>query len=704
VRYIELNNQITQREDGGTGFFKLEKDKEAVQEYLKEVEDRLVKFDTFEEKITYMVEADFYYKGLFVQYKMSEIKEIFKIAEDYAFEFQSFMAVSKFYQSYAVKSNDKKNYLERYHERVSIVALYLSAGNMKKARRYVRQFVNQNYQPATPTFQNAGKSRRGEMVSCFLLEMDDTLNSINFIESTSKQLSKIGGGVADNLSKVRGRGEPIKGIAGAAKGILPVMKLLEDSFAYADQMGQRKGSGAAYLNIFHWDIEEFIDCKRINADEKSRIQTLSTGLIISNVFFKLAQEGKDFYVFGPHSVRQEYGIHMDDMDMDLMYDKLLNNKNITKRKISTATEFLDRIAVTQIESGYPYLMFKSNANKYHPLKQIGDIKMSNLCTEIFQLQETSIIADYGGVDDIKRDINCNLGSLNAVNVLESSDMEEAVDVAMNVLSDVSDMSNIANAPSIRKANEELHSVGLGVMNLHGLFAKYGIPYESKEALDFVDAFFSALNFYSIKSSMNIAIDRGETFKDFDKSEYANGNYFKQYLANDYSAKTQKVQDLLTRFGFHVPSPYEWEELELAVKKNGLYNAYRLAVAPTQSIGYVQNATPSVMPVVDQIETREYADSKAFYPMPFLSPKTMFLYKSAYNMDQFKIIDVIARMQKHIDQGISCILYVQNDIPTNELAKMYTYAAKKGLKSLYYTRVKNAKGQEVDQEGCVACAV
>lgn len=479
---------------------------------------------------------------------------------------------------------------------------------------------------------------------------------------------------------------------------MPVMKLLEDSFSYANQLGQRKGAGAVYLNIFHWDIIEFLDSKKINADEKTRIQSLSIGLIVPSKFFELAEKNEPLYVFAPYTVFKEYGKHLDDMDIDAMYEELVANPKIKKKKLDlSARDMLIKVSMIQLESGYPYIMFKSNANEQHPLKDIGSIKMSNLCSEIFQLQETSEINDYGVGDIIRRDINCNLGSLNIVNVMENKALREAVHAGMEALTAVSDMTVIQNAPTVKKANDELHSVGLGAMNLHGFLAKNKIAYESEEAKDFARTFFMMLNYYSIEKSMEIAKERGETFKDFEKSEYAKGTYFEKYEATDFRPSLDKVKKLFE--GMHVPTQEDWSKLKEQVQIYGLYNAYRLAIAPTQSISYVQNATSSVMPIVSQIESRTYANATTYYPMPFLSKETFWYYKSSYDIDQFKLIDLIAEIQQHVDQGISTILYVNSDISTRELARYYIYAHKKGLKSLYYTRTRKLSVEE-----CVACVV
>ncbi|MCC3373940.1 class 1b ribonucleoside-diphosphate reductase subunit alpha [Cohnella sp. REN36] len=694
MRHIELNNLLMQR--GADGFFQLDKDREAVDAFMDEVARKSLSFTDHRAKVRYMIEND-YYENVYERYTEAEVDEIYEVTHSYHFAFPSYMAASKFYTDYAVKSNDRSVYLEHYPDRVAIVALYLGRGNVNTAYVLARSMMEQRLQPATPTFLNAGKSRRGEMVSCFLLEMDDALNSINHVLGTCMQLSKIGGGVAVNLSKLRGRGESIKGVEGAAKGIMPVLKLMEDAFSYADQMGQRKGSGAGYYNIFGWDVMEFLDSKKINADEKTRLKTLSIGLIVPSKFYQLAEENKPLHVFAPYTVFKAYGRHMDDMDLDDMYDTLLADDRVKKKVVMSARDMLVKIATIQLESGYPYIMNRSNANKGHALKDIGNIKMSNLCTEIFQLQETSEIGDYGHADIIRRDISCNLASLNIANVMELKKIKESVHEGIAALTAVSDMTTVANAPGVAKANRELHSVGLGAMNLHGYLAKNKIAYESDEAKDFARTFFMTMNFHSIEKSMEIAKETGLTFDGFERSEYAKGTYFERYTATDYRPVTDKVKALFE--GISIPTTADWAALADKVKTHGLYHAYRLAIAPTQSISYVQNATSSVMPIVEQIETRTYANSTTYYPMPFLRQDNFFYYKSAYQMDQFKVLDLIAEIQAHVDQGISTVLHVNSDVTTRQLARYYIYASRKGLKSLYYTRTNRLSVEE-----CISCSV
>jgi ribonucleoside-diphosphate reductase, alpha subunit len=692
--WILLNNQVMSKDAEGN--YNLDKDKEAVRSYFVEhVNKYTVFFHDLREKLDYLIENQ-YYIDFYKKYKFSDIEEVFDLVYAKKFRFPSFMSAFKFYQNYALRDNTGEFFLERYEDRIAAVALFLADGDKKKALEYAKLMINQEYQPATPTFLNAGKVRAGQMVSCFLDEVGDNLTGIGYAIDEGMKLSSIGGGVAYNFSKLRARGEAIKGIDGRASGVMPVLKIMEDVFSYANQLGQRPGAGVAYLNIFHWDIEEFLDSKKVNVDEKIRIKSLSIGVIAPGKFMELVAEDKDMYVFAPLTVRQAFGVDLDEMDMDEMYDQLVEHPQVKKRKLD-ARQLLVRIAQVQKESGYPYLFFKDNANKDHALRQLGSVKFSNLCTEIMQLSEVSDIGQYYEKDQIRRGISCNLGSLNIVNVMENKRIKQAVKGAIDALTQVSDITDIDIVPSIKKANEELHSVGLGAMNLHGYLVKNQIAYESREALDFCNVFFMMMNFYSLERSMEIAKDRKTTFKDFEQSDYATGEYFTKYLEKDFVPQTDKVKVLFD--GIKIPTVDDWKALSDKVKKYGLYNAYRLAIAPTQSVSYIQSATSSIMPIVDPIEVREYGDSTTFYPMPFLTNDNIFYYKSAYDMDQKNVIKLVSVVQRHIDQGISTILHTNSNETTRDIAKYYIYAHKMGLKSLYYTRTRKST-----IETCLSCSV
>lgn len=699
MNWIELNNQVIIKNEQGK--YQLEKDKEALSSYIEEfIQPKLRKFNNLEERLKYLIDEGYYSKEVINQYSKDVIKNIYDMIDKHKFEFQSYMSANKFYQNYALKSNDGKEILETYNDKVLIVALTLGNGDKDLALNLADKIVKQEFQPATPTFLNAGRKRAGEMVSCFLLSVEDSTEGISYAISSSNHLSKIGGGVALNLSKLRASGESIKDIEGAAGGVVGVAKMLEQSFSYFNQMGARQGSGAVYLTVFHPDFELLMDTKKINADEKIRLATLSLGAIIPDKFMELAEKNEVAYAFYPHTVYKKYGVSLDEIEMDKWYDKLVNDSDIRKKEINPR-QMLTKIAQMQQESGYPYVVYIDTANREHTLKDVGIIKMSNLCCEIFQYQTPSEIEGYGGKNEWGQDISCNLGSLNIANVMDNKTIESTVETAIRALSFVADSTDIKPVPTVSNSNSKSHSIGLGAMNLHGYLVRENILYTSDDAIDFSNVFFAMVRYYSIKASMKIAIERNQTFEGFDKSEYVKGRNSKvlsKYYEQSYLPKSEKVRALFE--GIYIPTKEDWTKLLDEVKEKGIYNAYLMAVAPTQSISYVQNATSSIMPITEPVEVRTYGDSTTIYPMPFLTNDNMLYYQSAYRMDMRKVIDLVATVQNHVDQGISTTLFVTDEKTTRDIARHYIYAYKKGLKSLYYTRTKMTR----DTHECLVCSV
>ncbi|MGL5755800.1 MAG: class 1b ribonucleoside-diphosphate reductase subunit alpha [Paraclostridium sp.] len=699
MKYIKLNNQVIIKDNQGK--YQLEKDKEALKSYIEEyINPRIKEFNNIEERLNYLIENKYYSKEVIDKYSMDFINKTYKSIEKENFNFKSYMSANKFYQNYALKTNDSEEILENYNDKVLIVSLTLANGDEKIATNLAEKLIKQEFQPATPTFLNAGRERAGEMVSCFLLSVEDSTEGISYAVSSSNHLSKIGGGVALNLSKLRASGEPIKDIEGAAGGIVGVAKMLEQSFTYFNQMGARQGAGAVYLSVFHPDFELLMDTKKINADEKIRLASLSLGAIIPDKFMELAEKNKKAYAFYPHSIYKKYKVHLDDIKMDEWYDKLASDKDILKKEINPR-QMLTKIAQMQQESGYPYVVFIDTVNKEHSLKDVGTIKMSNLCCEIFQYQTPSDIKGYGGENIWGQDISCNLGSLNIANVMDNKDIEGTVNTAIRALSFVSEKTDIKEVPTIKNGNKSSHAIGLGAMNLHGYLVRENILYTSEEAIDFSNVFFAMIRYYAIKASMEIAIEKNTRFEGFEKSEYAKGknsSVLSKYYIKSYLPKTEKVSKLFE--DIFIPTTKDWAELLDKVKENGIYNAYLTAIAPTQSISYVQNATSSIMPIMEPVEVRTYGDSTTIYPMPFLTNENMIYYQSAYRMDMKNVIDIVATVQEHVDQGISTTLFVTDDKTTRDIARYYIYAYKKGLKSLYYTRTKMTR----DNNECLMCSV
>ena len=692
VTYFRLNNEINRPVNGQ---IMLHKDKEALDAFFKEnVVPNTMVFDSITDKINYLIEHNYIETAFLKKYRPEFLEELHQFIKDQNFQFKSFMAAYKFYNQYALKTNDGEYYLESMEDRVFFNALYFADGNEAIAIDIANEIIHQRYQPATPSFLNAGRARRGELVSCFLIQVTDDMNSIGRSINSALQLSRIGGGVGISLSNLREAGAPIKGYEGAASGVVPVMKLFEDSFSYSNQLGQRQGAGVVYLNVFHPDIIAFLSTKKENADEKVRVKTLSLGVVVPDKFYELARKNEEMYLFSPYSVELEYGVPFNYIDITEKYDELVANPNIRKTKIK-ARDLETEISKLQQESGYPYVVNIDTANRANPVD--GKIIMSNLCSEILQVQEPSLINDAQEFLQMGTDVSCNLGSTNVVNMMTSPDFGRSIRAMVRALTFVTDSSHIVAVPTIDHGNSQAHTFGLGAMGLHSYLAQQLIEYGSPESVEFTSIYFMLMNYWTLVESNNIARERGITFHNFEKSDYANGKYFEFYTSQEFEPKFEKVRQLFD--GIDIPTSNDWKELQNKVEQYGLYHAYRLAIAPTQSISYVQNATSSVMPIVDQIERRTYGNAETFYPMPFLSPETMWYYKSAFNTDQMKLIDLVATIQTHVDQGISTILYVNSEISTRELSRLYVYAHHKGLKSLYYTRNKLLSVEE-----CTSCAI
>jgi len=697
--YHELNALLNLYDAEGS--IQFEADRQAARQYfLQHVNKNTVFFHDLEEKLKYLVDHQYYEAEVLDKYSFEFVKKLSKQAYGYKFRFQTFLGAFKFYTSYTLKTFDGQRYLERFEDRVVMVSLYLADGDEALAERLVTEIISGRFQPATPTFLNAGKKQRGELVSCFLVRFEDNMESIGRNINSALQLSKRGGGVAFALSNLRESGAPIKMIENQSSGVIPVMKLLEDSFSYANQLGARQGAGAVYLHAHHPDILNFLDTKRENADEKIRIKTLSLGVVIPDITFELARNNQDMYLFSPYDVERIYGMPFADVNVSEKYHEMVDDSRITKRKIN-AREFFQTVAEVQFESGYPYIMFEDTVNRANPID--GKIIMSNLCSEILQVSEPSTYHEDLTYDQVGKDISCNLGSMNIALAMESEDFGATIETAIRGLTAVSDMSNIDSVPSIRRGNQMSHAVGLGQMNLHGYLAKEHIFYGSEEGVDFTDMYFYAVTYHAIRASNLIAKERGESFVGFEKSDYANGTYFDKYTDRAWEPATERVRELFAQAGITLPTVEDWRELREKVMADGMYNQNLQAVPPTGSISYINNSTSSIHPIASRIEIRKEGKlGRVYYPAPFMDNENLEYFQDAYEIGYEKIIDTYAAATQHVDQGLSLTLFFKDTATTRDINRAQIYAWRKGIKTMYYSRIRQLALEGTEVEGCVSC--
>ncbi|WP_284988319.1 class 1b ribonucleoside-diphosphate reductase subunit alpha [Arthrobacter sp. efr-133-TYG-120] len=695
--YHELNAMLNLY--GPNGEIQFEADREAAHQYfLQHVNNNTVFFHDLEEKLDYLVKNQYYERETLDQYTMNFIRDLFNRAYKKKFRFETFLGAFKFYTSYTLKTFDGKRFLERYEDRVCMVALHLARGNEELASRLVDEIIDGRFQPATPTFLNAGKAQRGELVSCFLLRIEDNMESIARGINSALQLSKRGGGVALSLTNIREHGAPIKQIENQSSGVIPVMKLLEDSFSYANQLGARQGAGAVYLHAHHPDIYRFLDTKRENADEKIRIKTLSLGVVVPDITFELAKKNEDMYLFSPYDVERVYGVPFSDISVTEKYYEMVDDSRIKKTKIS-AREFFQTLAEIQFESGYPYIMFEDTVNRANPIA--GKITMSNLCSEILQVSTPSIYAEDLSYETVGKDISCNLGSMNIAKTMDSPDFGLSIETSIRALSAVSDMSYINSVPSIAQGNAQSHAIGLGQMNLHGYLAREHVHYGSEEGLDFTNIYFYTVLFHALRASNKLAIETGQPFGGFENSTYASGMFFDKYTEQEWAPETGRVRELFA--GIHIPTQDDWRELKASVMEHGIYNQNLQAVPPTGSISYINNSTSSIHPVASKIEIRKEGKiGRVYYPAPYLTNDNLEYYQDAYEIGYEKIIDTYAAATQHVDQGLSLTLFFKDTATTRDINKAQIYAWRKGIKTLYYIRLRQLALEGTEVEGCVSC--
>ncbi|MGW4365302.1 class 1b ribonucleoside-diphosphate reductase subunit alpha [Nocardia takedensis] len=686
---------------GPNGEIQFDKDRAAARQYfLQHVNQNTVFFHNLDEKLDYLVDENYYEAEVLDKYDRPFIKKLFQQAYAKKFRFPTFLGAFKYYTSYTLKTFDGKRYLERFEDRVVMVALTLADGDELLATRLVEEIIDGRFQPATPTFLNSGKKQRGEPVSCFLLRIEDNMESIGRSINSALQLSKRGGGVALLLSNIREHGAPIKKIENQSSGVIPIMKLLEDSFSYANQLGARQGAGAVYLHAHHPDIYRFLDTKRENADEKIRIKTLSLGVVIPDITFELAKKNEDMYLFSPYDVERIYGKPFADIDVTEKYYEMVDDKRIRKSKIK-AREFFQTIAELQFESGYPYIMFEDTVNRANPVA--GKITHSNLCSEILQVSTASVFNEDLSYARVGKDISCNLGSLNIAKAMDSPDFARTIETSIRALTAVSDQTHIYSVPSIEQGNNESHAIGLGQMNLHGYLARERVHYGSEEGIDFTDIYFYTVVYHAIRASNLIAIERGAYFGGFPESKYASGEYFDKYTEQVWEPKTERVRQLFADAGVHIPTQDDWRALKASVMEHGIYNQNLQAVPPTGSISYINHSTSSIHPVASKIEIRKEGKiGRVYYPAPYMDNDNLEYYEDAYEIGYEKIIDTYAAATQHVDQGLSLTLFFKDTATTRDLNKAQIYAWRKGIKTLYYIRLRQMALEGTEVEGCVSC--
>lgn len=671
------------------------------------------KYGDFYKLIQVLTDKGIYSSDLMNSYSKQEINELeteIDSDRDHLFNYIGLFLLS---DRYLARDHDRNVY-ELPQERFMIISMHLMKNENSNHRL---QLVKEAYWAlshlymtvATPTLANAGNSF-GQLSSCFIDTVEDSLDGIYLNNWDTARLSKDGGGVGIYYGKVRALGSDIKKFKGNSSGVVPWIRLINDTAVSVDQLGQRQGAIAVYLDIFHKDIMNgFLDLKTNNGDERRKAHDIFTGVCIPDLFMERLQEVDEngrsiglWHTFCPHEVKQIMGWKdengnplgledfYDEKDRKYFTEKYYEavNHPLLPRKTYRAMDIMARIMISQLETGTPYMFYRDEVNRQNPNKHVVNeghtsIYCSNLCTEIAQnMSATTIINEYedkdGNLIIVRKPgdfVVCNLSSINLAKAVPEQVLERLIRIQVRMLDNVIDLNTI-KVGQAQKTNQKYRAVGLGTFGWHHLLALKGIHWESEEAVQFADKLYEDIAYYAIKSSMELAEEKG-AYSQFSGSEWETGRYF-------------------TRKGY---SSERWVNLQQNVAQNGIRNGWLMAIAPNSSTAKIGGSTDGI----DPIYSVEYAEEKKNFKFKVTAPDLDHITYNYYRrvrheLDQVWSIKQNAARQRHVDQGISFNLYVRHDIKAKDLLHLHLEAWKNGLKTTYYVR----STSQAEIEECEAC--
>ncbi len=654
--------------------------------------DREKRYGDFYELIQTLVSKGLYNKMLLENYSKSEIEEIGTFIVPERDQLFTYIGLRTLADRYLTRDFTKEIF-ELPQERFLIIAMTLMANEKNENRLALIEqaywaMSNLYMTVATPTLSNAGKPV-GQLSSCFIDTIDDSLQGIFDSNTDIANLSKSGGGIGAYFGKIRSRGSDIKGFKGVSSGVIPWMKQLNNTAVSVDQLGQRKGAIAVYLDVWHKDIFSFLDAKLNNGDERLRTHDLFTGVCIPDIFMEQVEARGDWYLFDPHEVRQVMGYSIEDFydeqkgngSFRQKYWECVENEQLSKEKVP-AIEIMKRIMISQLESGTPYMFYRDEVNRHNANSHQGMIYCSNLCTEITQNQSPTTVEEQftedGKIITVKTPgdfVVCNLSSINLAKAVTEDVLEKLISIQVRMLDNVIDLNTIPVLQA-KLTNQKYRAIGLGTFGWHHLLALKQLKWENDEAVQYADELYEKISYLTIKASLELAKEKG-SYPVFNGSDWETGAYFdkKGYRSDN--------------------SSLDWDSLKSEISKHGIRNGYLMAVAPNASTSILAGSTASIDPIFQKVYSEEKKDYKIPVTVPDLNPTTTWFYKSAYLIDQRWSIKQNAARQRHIDQSISFNFYVQNTIKAKDLLELHLTAWREGLKTTYYVRSTSSTIEECD---------
>jgi len=648
-------------------------------------------YGSFYELINRLIEIGIYDRLIVESYSREEIEYLEKVIDPERDKLFTYIGLLTMAERYLARTQNG-DFAELPQERFMIIAMTLLAEEPKVKRLELVEeaywaISNLYMTVATPTLSNAGKSY-GQLSSCFIDTVADDLRSIYDSNTDISTLSKNGGGIGVYLGKIRSRGSDIKGFKGVSSGVIPWMKQLNNTAVSVDQLGQRQGAIAVYLDVWHKDIFPFLDAKLNNGDERQRTHDLFSGICIPDLFMEQVEKRGNWYLFDPHEVRSVMGYSLEDYfdeekgagSFREKYWACVNHPGLS-HEVVPAIEIFKSIMISQLETGTPYMFYRDQVNRLNANHHKGMIYCSNLCTEITQNMSPTLLEEEkvedGKILIYKKPgdfVVCNLSSVSLAKSVADDVLERVIKIQVRMLDNVIDINEIPVLQA-QITNKNYRGIGLGTFGWHHLLALKGIKWESEEAVEYCDTLYETIAYLTISASLDLAKEKG-VYPYFEGSDWSTGQFFEK---RQYAGE-------------------RWGKLAEEVKQHGIRNGYLMAVAPNSSTSILAGSTASIDPIFRLEYSEEKKDYKIPVTAPDLSAETMWFYKTAYNLDQHWSIRQNARRQRHIDQSISFNFYVTNTIKAKALLELHMDAWKSGLKTTYYVR--STSSSEFDD--CESC--
>lgn len=664
---------------------------------------------SFGELVRYLTERGLYGDYILASYSVSELEEAAAFMVSERDELFAYSGLDLLISRYVIRAHDHTP-LESPQEMFLGIALHLAMNEEPTQRlAWVKRFYDMlsklEVTMATPTLSNARKPDH-QLSSCFIDTVPDSLVGIYRSIDNFAQVSKYGGGMGMYLGKVRATGGSIRGFEGVAGGVIRWIRVINDTAVAVDQLGVRQGAVAVYLDAWHRDLPEFLNLRTNNGDDRMKAHDVFPAVCYPDLFWRMAEESldQDWHLMCPHDILQVKGYALEDFygdEWERRYRDCVADPRISKRRI-LIKDLVRLILKSAVETGTPFAFMRDAVNRANPNGHEGVIYCSNLCTEIAQntsaIEEVTreVVTEDGDTVVVTTTrpgdfVVCNLASLSLGRLPVEDDevMGHVIETAVRALDNVIDL-NFYALPYARITNHRYRSIGLGVSGYHHMLARRGISWESEDHLAFADEVFERINYHAIRASERLAEERG-AYGLFEGSDWQTGAYFAKRGYCSLSGEVAKVRE-------GAMGSERWGELAEAVARNGVRNAYLLAIAPTSSTSILSGTTPGIDPIMRKFFLEEKKGSMLPRVAPELSPRTYWYYKPAHYIEQTWSVRAAGVRQRHIDQAQSMNLYITNDYTLRQVLRLYLEAWRRGVKTIYYVRSKSLEVEE-----CESCS-